>query len=840
MRCIVLFFCVIFFIVACTESTPSSNIVNEAISSSYLDNQNQTEESSSTYIGGDTSSSYSSSTIDSVTNKTITFTSVTYNAYINVPLPLNFNATCFRDNYPSIKKACTSNDSKCIEYQYKKIISKGGSPTLSCDPHPIERIVGDNGAVSIIHPKHSQQEVPYHPLLLEWEPIENARYDIFIDTTTVLATVLSREEIMSNYTVTDLKPATTYYWRVDAILDTTLMRGDVQVFTTESFVDLPPRIRVYGDSLYEKRDGRVEIVISDPEGETLFIDIDSPIPLNTQKIDSGFAILLPKEEVTFDGLHTIKIHVYDTTGTPHTVEDSVELCVDLPTHVLAMDTIIAYQGDDITVMSSYIYSNDKSIVQDSFDIQKKIYLYSAAPYGDFYFQFSQPTEFMGDAKQKDPDTDEQIKIGTLITTDTITPGIYTIPYEIVDRTCNSAKTDFWGTSRSFELTLIVKDPKSISHCTTLECDLSIIHHVKSYMPGHITDYTITDGRITDIQLSYQYNQIFIREFFALTALKNIPPLRESKFNLKDLILFKHFPQLETLSLESSYIPKDLEYIPSLKKLYLSGQELITTDFEEEIDFSVFPNLESLSLAYYEYTYIPESIRSLSPHLKVLRLPGISIDDEILQSISHLTELESLFVTHVHSSNGPHSIDTFKHLKALEIGSLTPLVSEKTTEPYPALTKLTIHTLNQNPIPEEIFSFSNLTYLKLDSGYQETIPDEILNINKLERLYLKNTGIKNAAILNAFPNLKILDLSGNALDSVPDSFGDLPSLEHLWLAFMPNLHLNDTLLTLPNLIDLSIVGSGYCRKGWRNLTNGSQTLEYEAWRYIISSQLGQCQ
>lgn len=141
------------------------------------------------------------------------------------------------------------------------------------------------------------------------------------------------------------------------------------------------------------------------------------------------------------------------------------------------------------------------------------------------------------------------------------------------------------------------------------------------------------------------------------------------------------------------------------------------------------------------------------------------------------------------------------------------------------------------IPEEIFKFTNLTHLNLNSNQLSELPEEFSKLINLRKLYLKNNRF------NAFPevvstfneltkldlsqnnihsipnkisnltNLVELELSNNKLSEVPDSISKLEKLTHLWLNNNQISHLPEGISKLKHLILLSISNNNIARLPW---------------------------
>lgn len=236
----------------------------------------------------------------------------------------------------------------------------------------------------------------------------------------------------------------------------------------------------------------------------------------------------------------------------------------------------------------------------------------------------------------------------------------------------------------------------------------------------------------------------IKEFRALESLKIDckVPIKTVKYilklkKLKKLSLdvsikkctlnLKHLKELEFLILDTKCKFKGFEYLKKLKSLKIGenySSKLI-------IDINSFPRMESLkrlNLANYDY-----KIKGLEqfPNLEALRLKGTPK--------IRLGKLENLKVLDLDNS----SFIDFSRFEAL-----------------PNLEKLDLSNYCTEMNLEEFYKFPNLKYLT----FMETELTDISYLEplkKLEYLDLFATDVPDIRVLNTLPNLKGVNLAGNA-------------------------------------------------------------------------------
>ncbi|MBD2177554.1 leucine-rich repeat domain-containing protein, partial [Pseudanabaena sp. FACHB-1998] len=191
------------------------------------------------------------------------------------------------------------------------------------------------------------------------------------------------------------------------------------------------------------------------------------------------------------------------------------------------------------------------------------------------------------------------------------------------------------------------------------------------------------------------------------------------------------------------------------------------------------NLQSLDLSYNSLSEIPDSITRLT-NLQSLYLSNNSLS-EIPDSITRLTNLQSLDLSYNSLSEIPDSITRLTNLQSLYLSynSLSEIPDSITR--LTNLQSLDLRNNSLSEIPDSITRLTNLQSLDLSNNSLSEIPDSITRLTNLQSLYLSNTRLSEIPdSITRLTNLQSLYLSYNSLSEIPDSITRLPKLTRLAL------------------------------------------------------------
>ena len=199
--------------------------------------------------------------------------------------------------------------------------------------------------------------------------------------------------------------------------------------------------------------------------------------------------------------------------------------------------------------------------------------------------------------------------------------------------------------------------------------------------------------------------------------------------------------------------------------------------------------------------VPNSISRLT-QLKKLNLSHNQLGS-LPEWISQLTQLESLDLSCNQLTSLPESIGELKRLKTLIIAS-----NRLETIPVSIGQLVSLHTivLDQNRIeslPESLGQLKRLNTISVDRNRLSSIPESIGMLDRLQTLSIVNNQLTQLPnTIGGLSHLQSLDIRQNQLASLPETIGQLEKLTelHLWKNQLKSLPTDIDCLVRLQLLD----------------------------------------
>lgn len=263
-------------------------------------------------------------------------------------------------------------------------------------------------------------------------------------------------------------------------------------------------------------------------------------------------------------------------------------------------------------------------------------------------------------------------------------------------------------------------------------------------------------------------------------------LRSTALNYINETSFTSLSQLRILDLGRNNLTdesfKSIEYLPSLRKLYLDHNRFTKIFFKKGlkkvielemssnlltsgklVSLSEMHSLQSLTLSFNKLTSIPVITFTNLTSLQSLNVAGNNLSaklDESLKSFNKLKYLEEVNMGHC-SLSKLYAFTDLRYWKKIHLdGNKIEIINHDTFKNSRA-EYISLRDVGLKKLPESILKLKNLKYLDVSSNF---IDNTILLPKKMNKLYYLNISLNNAQYLkpkNAkFSNLKSFDGSSN--------------------------------------------------------------------------------
>ncbi len=236
------------------------------------------------------------------------------------------------------------------------------------------------------------------------------------------------------------------------------------------------------------------------------------------------------------------------------------------------------------------------------------------------------------------------------------------------------------------------------------------------------------------------------------------------------------------SLTTSNIIPEINKLSHLRILNLSlANESELTNFQK-IDFSNFPELESLSIWFGNFNTTGEIFTGLAQLTRLKELSLTNANTHILNRLPSLASLETLAINGL-TGELPLDFNAFENLKTIGIKRAPEL----------------------EQIPLSLYQLKNLTKLSIISTGLAAIDENISNLKQLTELNLGHNKLRKLPdALTRLDKIEILSFTRNFdLELLPENLGDLTSLKRLSAESCQINHIPESAMSLNKLEVLSL-------------------------------------
>lgn len=178
-----------------------------------------------------------------------------------------------------------------------------------------------------------------------------------------------------------------------------------------------------------------------------------------------------------------------------------------------------------------------------------------------------------------------------------------------------------------------------------------------------------------------------------------------------------------------------------------------------------------------------------------------------ESLSQLTQLESLVLSHNDLTSLPEFLGELTQLRSLTVDA-----NRLASLPYslgilPNLRSLRLNHNRLTTLPSSLKSLTTLYSLDVGNNQLSAVPDWMGSLSHLRSLTFSGNRLTTLPDwLGSLTELKMADFSENRLSYVPDSIEKLTDLRGLFLYHNKLMHLPDNIVQLGSLMELSLAAN----------------------------------
>jgi Leucine-rich repeat (LRR) protein len=194
--------------------------------------------------------------------------------------------------------------------------------------------------------------------------------------------------------------------------------------------------------------------------------------------------------------------------------------------------------------------------------------------------------------------------------------------------------------------------------------------------------------------------------------------------------------------------------------------------------SQLTQLQSLDLRHNQLSTLPESLGQLT-QLQSLKLRNNQLST-LPESLGQLTKLQSLNLERNQLSALPESLSQLTQLRLLNLSYNRLSTLPEWPGQLIQLQELYLDGNQLSTLPESLGQLTQITYLNFNNNRITNVPENVVNLNKLETLAIGGNLISHNDIItiSKLTPLKHLALQNQKFDFLPEEIGNLTNLKEL--------------------------------------------------------------